>query len=131
MLRLSLVSCPIYLSPATSEAERIRLNMINPQTGHRISMKTVDAETGEPLERSETVKGYEIEKGRYVIVTDEELKNARARHCLPSHEPHLGSALGASYCDQKCKRNRGEASMRLRPADIRKGVRVAMPVAEM
>lgn len=75
MLKLSLVSCPISLSPAVSEAERIRLNMINPETGNRISMQPVDSETREPVERSGLVRGYEVDKGRYVIVTDEELKD--------------------------------------------------------
>lgn len=74
-LRLSLVSCPITLSPATSEAERIRFNMLNPATGNRIAMQTVDSETREIVERSETVKGYQIEKGQYVTVTDEELRD--------------------------------------------------------
>ncbi len=73
-LRLSLVSCPIYLSPATTEAERIRLNQINPKTGNRISLKPVDAETGEPVERSELARGYEYERGQYVILTKEELE---------------------------------------------------------
>ena len=72
-LRLSLVSCPIYLSPATSEAERIRLNMINPETGNRISMRTVDSETGEEVPRDKTVKGYEVEKGEYVILEPGEI----------------------------------------------------------
>src|SRR5579862_524528 len=72
-LRLSLVSCPIYLSPATSEAERVRLNMINPETGNRISMRTVDSETGEEVPRDKTVKGYEIEKGEYVILEPGEI----------------------------------------------------------
>ena len=72
-LRLSLVSCPIYLSPATSESERIRLNQLNPATGNRISLKPVDAETGEPVERSELVRGYEFERGRYVTLTKEEI----------------------------------------------------------
>jgi DNA end-binding protein Ku len=72
-LRLSLVSCPIYLSPATSEAERIRLNMINPETGNRISMRTVDSETGEEISRDRLVKGYEVEKGQYIILDPEEI----------------------------------------------------------
>lgn len=75
MLKLSLVSCPISLSPAASESERVRLNMINPKTGNRISMQPTDAETGERVERSELVRGYEVDKGRYVILTDEELRN--------------------------------------------------------
>jgi DNA end-binding protein Ku len=74
-LRLSLVSCPIYLTPATSESERIRLNMINPDTGNRVSMRTVDSETGEEVPRNKTIKGYEIEKGQYVTVEPEELES--------------------------------------------------------
>jgi DNA end-binding protein Ku len=67
-LRLSLVSCPIYLAPATSESERILLNQINPATGNRISLKTVDSETGKEVDRSQIVKGYQYEKGQYVIL---------------------------------------------------------------
>src|SRR6185503_18006260 len=76
-LRLSLVSCPIMLSPATSEAERIRFNMLNPATGNRIAMQTVESETRQTVERSETVKGYKLEDGRYVTVTDEELADLK------------------------------------------------------
>jgi DNA end-binding protein Ku len=72
-LRLSLVSCPIYISPATSESERIRLNQINPKTGNRISLHPVDAETGEPVERGDLVKGYEYERGQYVILAKDEI----------------------------------------------------------
>ena len=72
-LKLSLVSCPIYLSPATTEAERIRLHQINPATGNRISLKPVDAETGEPVERGDLVRGYEFERGQYVILTKDEI----------------------------------------------------------
>ncbi len=81
-LRLSLVSCPIYLSPATSESERIRLNQINPKTGNRISLHPVDAETGEPVERGDLVKGYEYERGQYVILAKEEID---ALHIESSH----------------------------------------------
>jgi DNA end-binding protein Ku len=74
-LRLSLVSCPIGLVPATTEVERIKLNQLNPKTGNRISLKPVDSETGEPLERSEMVKGYKLEGDQYFILEAEELKN--------------------------------------------------------
>lgn len=76
-LRLSLVSCPIYLSPATSESERIRLHQINPKTGNRISQKLVDAETGEPVERGELLRGYEYERGQYVTLTKDEVDALR------------------------------------------------------
>ncbi|HLJ21549.1 MAG TPA: Ku protein [Stellaceae bacterium] len=72
-LRVSLVTCPIALAPATSEADRIRLNQINPKTGNRISLKPVDAETGEPVERADIVKGYQYEKGQYVVLEKEDL----------------------------------------------------------
>jgi DNA end-binding protein Ku len=73
-LRLSLVACPIFLTPATSESERIRLNQINAATGNRIAMKTVDSVTGEPVERSGIVKGYQYEKGQYVILDNKEIE---------------------------------------------------------
>ncbi len=74
-LRLSLVSCSIGLVPATTEVERIKLNQLNPKTGNRISLKPVDSETGEPLERSEIVKSYKLEGDQYVILENEELKD--------------------------------------------------------
>ena len=51
-LRLSLVSCPVYLSPATTETKRIRLNQINAATGNRVRQQLVDEDTGEVVERS-------------------------------------------------------------------------------
>lgn len=72
-LKLSLVSCPVAIYNAITTSEDIRLNMINPATGNRIRMKTVDAETGEDVERSDTVKGYEFQKDRYVTLSNEEL----------------------------------------------------------
>jgi DNA end-binding protein Ku len=72
-LRLSLVSCPVALYTATSRSGEVHFNMLHKQTHNRIKMIPTDPETG-PVERSEIVKGYEIEKGRYVVVTDEEIK---------------------------------------------------------
>ncbi|HVA13807.1 MAG TPA: Ku protein [Stellaceae bacterium] len=72
-LRLSLVSCPIYLSPATTERERISLHQINPATGNRIRLQPVDAETGDTLDRADLVRGYEVEKGRTVEIKKDEL----------------------------------------------------------
>jgi DNA end-binding protein Ku len=73
-LRLSLVSCPIRIYPATNRSERISLRLLNPKTHSRVSMRPHDAETGEELERSELVRGYEFSKGRYVTLTENELK---------------------------------------------------------
>jgi DNA end-binding protein Ku len=75
-LRLSLVSCPVALYTATSSSGEVRFNMLHETTHNRIKMVPTDPETG-PVDRSEIVKGYEIEKGRYVVVTDEEIKAVR------------------------------------------------------
>lgn len=71
-LRLSLVSCPVALYGATSRSNDISFHMINPETNNRIRMIPTDPDTG-PVERKDLVKGYEIEKNRYVIVTPKEL----------------------------------------------------------
>jgi DNA end-binding protein Ku len=76
-LRLSLVSCPIYISPATSERERISLHQINPKTGNRIRLQPVDAETGEELDRGDLIRGYEVEKGEYIEITKDELASLK------------------------------------------------------
>ena len=72
-LRLSLVTCPVTLYAATTEADAIRFNLINPQTNNRVRMKTTDAGTGEEVERSQLVKGYQVAKNQYVIFDQEEI----------------------------------------------------------
>src|SRR5580704_3546380 len=73
-LKLSLVSCPIALYPATSEREKISFHQLNKETGNRIRYRKVDAETGDDVEQANIIKGYEIAKGEYVDVTREELE---------------------------------------------------------
>ena len=72
-LKLSLVTCPVALYPVGSGRERVSFHMLNKETGNRLRMRMVDAETGEVVEREEQVKGYEYEKGKYVTVEREEL----------------------------------------------------------
>jgi DNA end-binding protein Ku len=72
-LKLSLVSCPIALFPATSEREKISFNQLNKETGNRIRYKKVDAETGDEVESSNIIKGYEVAKGEYIELEPEEL----------------------------------------------------------
>jgi DNA end-binding protein Ku len=73
-LRLSLVSCPIALYPATSEREKIHFHQLNRKTGNRIQYRKVDAETGREVERDDIIRGYEKSKGEYVPVEAEELE---------------------------------------------------------
>src|SRR4029434_1635350 len=74
-LRLSLVTCPIALFPATSESEKISFNQINKKTGNRIRYLKVDAESGEEVPNEEIIKGYQVDKDRYLEVTKDELEN--------------------------------------------------------
>src|SRR5260370_33312646 len=71
-LRLSLVSCPIALYPASSLSEKVSFNRINRKTGNRLKQQNVDSETGEVIPREDIARGYEIGKGQYLIVEDEE-----------------------------------------------------------
>jgi DNA end-binding protein Ku len=74
-LRLSLVTCPVALYPATSEAEKISFNQINKKTGHRIRYVKVDADTGEEVPSEDIIKGYQVDRDRYLEVTKDELEN--------------------------------------------------------
>src|ERR1700742_4903884 len=71
-LRLSLVSCPVALFGATSRTNDISFHLLNPETNNRIRMVPTDPDSG-PVQRSDLVKGYEIEKNHYVVVTPKEL----------------------------------------------------------
>ncbi len=70
------VSCPVALYTAASSSERIAFNTLNRKTGNRVRREFVDSETGDPVERDEQVKGYEIENGQYVILEPDEVAAA-------------------------------------------------------
>jgi DNA end-binding protein Ku len=73
-LKLSLVSCPVVLYPASTSAEKTRFHMINRETGNRLKQQMVDAETGDVVEGDQKGRGYELSKGKYVEVEKEELE---------------------------------------------------------
>ena len=73
-LKLSLVSCPIALFPATSEREKISFHQINKKTGNRIKYRKVDAESGDDVDTEDIIKGYEVGKGEYLELDPEELE---------------------------------------------------------
>src|SRR6202162_4468978 len=76
-LRLALVSCPVALWNAKHDRATIRFNQINPKTGHRIRMVTQDADTDEEVQRRDLVKGYEFQKDRYLLLTDEDFDSVK------------------------------------------------------
>src|SRR6195256_589003 len=73
-LRLSLVTCPIELFPATSQAEKTHFHQINTGTGHRLRQQMVDEQTGRVVNIEHKGRGYELSKGHYVPIDDDELK---------------------------------------------------------
>ena len=73
-LKLSLVSCPIALYPASTTAEKTRFHMINRETGNRLKQQMVDSETGDIVEGDQKGRGYELKKGSYVEIEKEELE---------------------------------------------------------
>jgi DNA end-binding protein Ku len=74
-LRLSLVTCPVALYPATSDSEKISFNQINRKTGHRIKYAKVDADTGEEVSNDDIMKGYKVDTDTYIEVSKDELEN--------------------------------------------------------
>lgn len=75
-LRLSLVSCPVALYTGTSAAGEVHFNLLHKETMNRIRMIPTDPETG-PVERADIVRGFEVDKGRYVVLADEEIAAVR------------------------------------------------------
>src|SRR4030081_2533971 len=76
-LKLSLVSCPVVLYPASTSVEKTRFHMINRETGNRLKQQMVDAETGDVVESDQKARGYELKKGEYIEVEKEELEAVR------------------------------------------------------
>ena len=76
-LKLSLVSCPVALFPATTTSERVTFRTLNRETGNRVRRQFVDEQSGEPVETEDQVKGYEVGKGEYIQIEDDELKSVQ------------------------------------------------------
>jgi DNA end-binding protein Ku len=76
-LRLALVSCPVALYSAHHERSNLHFHYINPKTGNRVRMVTLDAQTDEELERRDLARGYEFEKDSYVLLDEDDFEAAR------------------------------------------------------
>jgi DNA end-binding protein Ku len=97
-LKLSLVSCPIALYPAASSSERVSFNRINKKTGNRLKQQLVDAETGEPVDKEDIGRGYEIGKGQYLQVEDEVIEKIRIES---SHTIAIDTFVSRSEIDDR------------------------------
>src|SRR2546429_9470006 len=83
-LKLSLVFCPIGVGPAASSSERISFRQINKKTGNRLRQQLVDEETREPVAPEDKGRGYEVDKGVFIEVDDDELEaiQVESRHTI-------------------------------------------------
>ena len=97
-LKLSMVSCPVALYPATATSERLTFARINRKTGHRVRPLHVDSETGDPVEREDMARGYEIAKAQYITIEDEELEKIRIASV---HTIDIGSFIKRSEVDDR------------------------------
>ena len=97
-LKLSLVSCPIALYPAASSSERVSFHRINRKTGNRLKMQNVDAASNEPVEKEDIVRGYEVDKGQYIEVEDEELEKIQIES---THTIEIDSFVPRTEIDER------------------------------
>ena len=97
-LKLSLVSCPIALYPASSSSERVSFNRINKKTGNRLKQINVDSETGAQVEREDVGRGYEVGKGEYLQIEDEEIEKIQIES---THAIDIDSFVPKSEIDNR------------------------------
>src|SRR5690242_18795212 len=97
-LKLALVSCPIALHAATSTSERIAFKQINKATGNRLRQQLVDEETREPVALDHKGRGYEVAKGQYVIIEDDELERIKIES---SHVIEIDRFVSRADIDQR------------------------------
>ncbi len=73
-LKLSLVTCPVALYPASSQSEKTHFHQINRKTGNRLRQQMVDEETGRVVDKEDKDRGYDLGNGRYVEIEPQELE---------------------------------------------------------
>src|SRR5437588_12315988 len=95
-LKLSLVSCPIAVNPATSSSERVSFRQINKQTGNRLRQQLVDDVTREVVDSADKGRGYEVDKGVFIPVDDEEVE---ALQVESKHTVEIDSFVPAEQID--------------------------------
>lgn len=97
-LKLSLVSCPIALYPATTSVEKIRFHMINTETGNRLKQQMIDSETGDVVEGDQKGRGYELSKSKSVAIDKDELDAIQVES---THTIDIDSFVPAAEIDKR------------------------------
>ena len=97
-LRLSLVTCPVVLYPATTQAEKTHFHQINKRTGNRLRQQMIDAETEKVVDKEDKGRGYEVSKGKYVEIDEEELEAIQVES---THTIEIDSFVPKEEIDQR------------------------------
>jgi DNA end-binding protein Ku len=97
-LKLSLVTCPIALYPASTQAERTYFHQINTKSGHRLKQQLVDEQTGRVVDKDHKGRGYELSKGRYVEIDEEELEAVKLES---THTIEIDDFVPAADIDER------------------------------
>jgi DNA end-binding protein Ku len=97
-LKLSLVSCPIALYPAASSSERVSFHRINKKTGNRLKQQNIDSDSSEPVEKEDIGRGYEVAKGQYVQIEDDELEKIQIES---THTIEIDSFVPRAEIDER------------------------------
>ncbi len=97
-LKLSLVACPIGINPATSSSERVSFRQINKETGNRLRQQLVDEVTREPVDAGSKGRGYEVDKGVFIQVEDEEVESLQVES---KHAIEIDSFVPAAQIDKR------------------------------
>ncbi len=97
-LKLSLVTCPVALYPASTSVEKTRFHMINTETGNRLKQQMIDEGTGEVVEKDQKGRGYEVRKGKYVEIEKEELEAVQIES---THTIDIDSFVPADEIDKR------------------------------
>lgn len=97
-LKLSLVTCPVALYPATTSVEKTRFHMINAETGNRLKQQMIDEDTGDVVEKDQKARGYEVRKGKYIEIEKDELEAVQIES---THTIDIDSFVPADEIDQR------------------------------
>ncbi|WP_022723783.1 Ku protein [Rhodopseudomonas sp. B29] len=97
-LKLSLVSCPVALYPASTGVEKTRFHMINAETGNRLKQQMIDEDTGEVVDKDQKTRGYEVSKGKYIEIEKDELEAVQIES---THTIEIDSFVPAEEIDKR------------------------------
>lgn len=95
-LKLSLVTCAVELSGATTNAEKVSFRTLNRKTGNAVRRQYIDSESGKPVDEKNEVRGFEIEKDEFLLIEDEDIEAVQIES---SHTLALDSFVDKSQVD--------------------------------